>query len=387
MTGNGLNFKNFKLNKSKINNKKILKNLKILLKYPNQILSSMDRNYKDSYNKKLISKFDKINTFRIIGMGGSILGTKAIYNFLKPNSKKFTFIDNLPSFDLSKSNKKKVTLVVSKSGNTLETISNVNVLINKKENNIFITENKKSYLMNLANKLKANIVHHNNYIGGRYSVLSEVGMLPAQLMGFKPEKFRRLNYLINDKKFISSLIQNVSNILTLSKTKKNSIILNYDDRSNDLFNWYQQLVAESLGKKSKGILPVISIMPRDNHSLMQHYLDGIKNNFFTFFFVKETNSKKIKNNDVLKSHYYIKNKTLNDISFSQFLATEKVFSKKNISFRSFVIQKKNEETLGELFTFFMLETILLGMVLKINPYDQPSVELIKKDTTKILKNF
>ena len=387
MTGNGLNFKNFKLNKSKINNKKILKNLKILLKYPNQILSSMDRNYKDSYNKKLISKFDKINTFRIIGMGGSILGTKAIYNFLKPNSKKFTFIDNLPSFDLSKSNKKKVTLVVSKSGNTLETISNVNVLINKKENNIFITENKKSYLMNLANKLKANIVHHNNYIGGRYSVLSEVGMLPAQLMGFKPEKFRRLNYLINDKKFISSLIQNVSNILTLSKTKKNSIILNYDDRSNDLFNWYHQLVAESLGKKSKGILPVISIMPRDNHSLMQHYLDGIKNNFFTFFFVKETNSKKIKNNDVLKSHYYIKNKTLNDISFSQFLATEKVFSKKNISFRSFVIQKKNEETLGELFTFFMLETILLGMVLKINPYDQPSVELIKKDTTKILKNF
>ena len=387
MIGKGLNFKNFKLNKNKINNKKILKSFKILLKYPNQILSSMDRNYIDSYNKKLVSKFDKINTFRIIGMGGSILGAKAIYNFLKPNSKKFTFIDNLPSFDFSKSNKKKVTLVVSKSGNTLETISNVNVLINKNENNIFITENKKSYLMNLANKLKANIVHHNNYIGGRYSVLSEVGMLPAQLMGFKPEKFRRFNYLINDKKFVSSLTQNVSNILTLSKKKKNSIILNYDDRSNDLFSWYQQLVAESLGKKSKGILPVISVMPRDNHSLMQHYLDGSKNNFFTFFFVKEKNSKKIKNNEVLKSYYFIKNKSLNDISFSQFSATEKVFSKKNIPFRRFVIQKRNEETLGELFTFFMLETILLGMVLKVNPYDQPSVELIKKDTTKILKNF
>ncbi len=128
-------------------------------------------------------------------------------------------------------------------------------------------------------------------------------------------------------------------------------------------------------------------MPKDNHSLMQHYLDGTKNNFFTLFFVKEKNSKKIKNNEVLKSHYYIKNKSLNDISFSQFLATEKVFSKKKIPFRRFVIQKRNEETLGELFTFFMLETILLGMVLKINPYDQPSVELIKNDTTKILKNF
>ncbi len=220
MIGKGLNFGNFKLNKNKINNKKILKNLKILLKYPNQILSSMDRNYKDSYNKKFVSKFDRINTFRIIGMGGSILGAKAIYNFFKPNSKKFIFIDNLPSLDLSKNNKKKVTLVVSKSGNTLETISNVNVLINKKESNIFITENKKSYLMNLANKLKANIVHHNNYIGGRYSVLSEVGMLPAQLMGLKPEKFRRFNYLINNKKFVNLLTQNVSDILTLSKKKK-----------------------------------------------------------------------------------------------------------------------------------------------------------------------
>ena len=128
-------------------------------------------------------------------------------------------------------------------------------------------------------------------------------------------------------------------------------------------------------------------MPKDNHSLMQHYLDGTKNNFFTLFFVKEKNSKKIKNNEVLKSYYFIKNKSLNDISFSQFSATEKVFSKKNIPFRRFVIQKRNEETLGELFTFFMLETILLGMVLKVNPYDQPSVELIKKDTTKILKNF
>ena len=77
-------------------------------------------------------------------------------------------------------------------------------------------------------------------------------------------------------------------IFNYSKKKKlNSIILNYDDRSNDLFSWYQQLVAESLGKKSKGIFPIVSVMPRDNHSLMQYYLDGVKNNFFTFFFVKK----------------------------------------------------------------------------------------------------
>ena len=117
---------------------------------------------------------------------------------------------------------------------------------------------------------------------------------------------------------------------------------------------------------------------------MQYYLDGIKNAFYTLFFVKEKSSKKIKTNDLISSHLFLKNKTLNDISFSQFCATEKVFKKKRIPFRSIVVNQRNEETLGELFTFFVLETILLGMAMKINPYDQPAVELIKKETTKIL---
>ncbi len=319
-------------------------------------------------------------------MGGSILGAKAIYNFLKPKNKKFKFIDNFSHVNLKENNKKHVTLIISKSGNTLETISNVSVLLKKKEKNIFLTENKKSFLTSLAKKLKAEIVNHNNYIGGRYSVLSEVGMLPAHLMGLKPYRFRRLNDLIKNKSFINSLIQSVLNILALSKTKTNSIILNYDPKSNDFFNWYQQLVAESLGKKSKGILPVISFMPQDNHSLMQYYLDGTKKNFFTLYFFREKNSKKINSNLILNSHDYLKNKRLNDILFSQFSATEKVFTKKKLPFRSFIVQSRNEETLGELFTYFILETILLGMALGVNPYDQPAVELIKKNTVKILKS-
>tara|TARA_B100001063_G_scaffold215476_1_gene216466 strand:- start:374 stop:736 length:363 start_codon:yes stop_codon:yes gene_type:complete len=118
---------------------------------------------------------------------------------------------------------------------------------------------------------------------------------------------------------------------------------------------------------------------------MQYYLDGIRNSFYTLFFVKEKNSKKIKNNYLLSSHSHLKNKNLNDIAFSQFSATEKVFKKKNIPFRSFIVNQRNEETLGELFTYFMLETILLGIAMKINPYDQPAVEFIKKETKKFLK--
>ena len=90
-------------------------------------------------------------------------------------------------------------------------------------------------------------------------------------------------------------ILNVSaTIFYLKKKKFNSIIINYDEASENLFYWYQQLVAESLGKKKKGILPIISEMPKDNHSLMQYYLDGVQNNFFTLFFVKEKNSINIK---------------------------------------------------------------------------------------------
>ena len=129
---------------------------------------------------------------------------------------------------------------------------------------------------------------------------------------------------------------------------------------------------------------MISSMPKDNHSLMQLYLDGPKNNFFSFFYVKEKESNKINNDTILNSYRYLKNKDLAKITFAQKLATEKVFSNRNIPFRSFEIFNRDEKTLGELFCFFILETILLGRALKVNPYDQPSVELIKKETKKIL---
>ena len=364
--------------------KKLFNLFESLINSDNKILSSMDKSYKDSYTKKLISSLKNIANVNLIGMGGSTLGAKAIYNFLE-SKKKFNFIDNFSNF-LSKQDKgKNINLIISKSGNTLETISNSNILINRRMKNVFITENKKSYLMSLASKLKAEVIHHNNFIGGRYSVLSEVGMLPAELMGFKPEKFRRLNNLLKNKQFINSLIQGVSCILTLNKNNiTNSIILNYDDRSNDLFSWYQQLVAESLGKKGTGILPIISTMPKDNHSLMQLYLDGPKNNFFTFFYVREKKSPKIIKNKILPTHNYLKNKDLDQIIYAQKIATESVFLKQKIPFRSFEILSRDEKVLGELFCFFILETILIGRALKINPYDQPSVELIKKETDKIL---
>tara|TARA_B100000900_G_scaffold401703_1_gene406667 strand:+ start:1020 stop:2171 length:1152 start_codon:yes stop_codon:yes gene_type:complete len=377
-----INFKNFKFRKKS----KIKFNLINLIKKKNYILESLGKNYKDSFHKKDLNKFKKYLNFRLIGIGGSTLGAQAIYNFLKPNIKKnFEFIDNLKNHQNKTKKKKFVNIVISKSGNTIETIVNANILIKKKDKNIFITENKKNNLYLLAEKLKAKIIHHNNFIGGRYSVLSEVGMLPAELMGLKINHFRQFNSLIKNKIFFNNLISNVAATIDLIRDKKfNSIIINYDENSDNLFRWYQQLIAESLGKKNKGLLPIISTMPKDNHSVMQLYLDGFKNNFFTFFYINENHSDKINNSNLIESQKYLRNKKISSIIYAQKKATENVFKKKNIPFRSFEIKKRDEKTLGELFCFFVLETILLGQLLKINPYDQPAVELIKRESKKIL---
>lgn len=378
-----ISFKNFKVKK---NNSKIKRIFSSLIKEKNEVLHSMSKNYKNSFKNKILNKYKNNYNFRVIGMGGSTLGTQAIYEFLENKiKKKFSFLDNLQANKERNEKKNFTNIIVSKSGNTIETIVNSNIFIKKNHKNIFITENKNNYLFQLAQKIKADIIHHNNYIGGRYSVLSEVGMLPAELMGLKSEKFRQYNSLIKNKNFLSSLIKNVSATLSFIKNKKfNSIIINYDERSENLFKWYQQLIAESLGKKKKGLLPIVSNMPKDNHSVMQLYLDGFKNNFYTFFYVHENKSEKIKNNLLLRELKFLKSKNISNIMYAQKKATEKVFNTKNIPFRSFEVKKRDEETMGQLFCFFVLETILLGKALNIDPYNQPSVELIKKETKKFL---
>jgi len=389
MLTSNIKFINFiqKQKKKPIYNLKQLKKENWIKKY--KLLLSLTPNYKYSYTKAQIKNLKKQNFFRIIGMGGSILGAKAIYKFLQDKTKKkFVFIDNLkPQLSKYEKSNEAVNIIISKSGNTLETIINTSILINQnqKSKNIFITEKKNSYLLNLAHKIRAEVFEHKNYIGGRYSVLSEVGMLPAELMGFDERKFKRLNLLINNNNFLKKLIINVDATLKFIKQgKSNSIILNYDEKSENLLKWYQQLIAESLGKKSKGLLPMISNMPMDNHSLLQLYLDGPKKNFYTFFNVFEKKSEIINKKNILNTHAYLKNKSIFQILNSQKKATENIFKKRKLPFRSFELLRRNEETLGELFCFFILETILLGRALKVNSFDQPSVELVKKETKKIL---
>ena len=124
------NNKNKHLNKKKLNNFIKFKNL--IEKYP--LLKSLTNNYNYSFQKKNLLKFKKYNEFNLIGMGGSILGAQAIYDFLKHKiKKKFFFYNNLQSNRITKSNKKRLNIIISKSGNTLETLSNLNLVLTKQK--------------------------------------------------------------------------------------------------------------------------------------------------------------------------------------------------------------------------------------------------------------
>ena len=360
------------------------------------VLESFEKNYEFDFSKTTVKKFSKYKNIIVIGMGGSILGTKSIYSFLKEKIKKEVFFfDNLDLNLILKYKKLKnlsnsCFVVVSKSGNTLETLANLGTIFSKnllKNRLIIITKITDNGLITMANKYNAEIIEHKEFIGGRYSLLSETGMFPAALMGLNLTKFKNLKKLIKNKNFISSLIQNVASIYTLNAKKiKNSVILNYDSSLDDLGFWYQQLVAESLGKKGKGINPTLSFGPKDHHSLLQLYLDGPRDKFFTFFNTSRNENKfKITGSGIPNNMTFLMNKNLKFIINAQCNATKNIFKLKKIPFREFTFSKKNEEELGEIFTFFVLETILLARLMKINPFNQPAVEQVKIETRRFLR--
>ena len=395
-------FKNYFINLSKYNNnvkktKKVFNSFIIDLKNNKiPLLESYEKNYEFNFVSATVKKFSIYQNIIIIGMGGSILGTKSSYSFLKKKIKKNVFFfDNLdPNLFLKykkiKNLKNSCFILAGKSGRTIETIINLGTIFSKnllKNKLIIITEITDNALMAIANKYNAEIIEHKEFIGGRYSVLSETGMFPAALMGLNLMKFKNLKRLINNKNFISSLIQNVASIHTLNSKKiNNSVILNYDSSLNDLGYWYQQLVAESLGKQGKGINPILSFGPKDHHSLLQLYLDGPKDKFFTFFnSSKRENKLKVARGIIPNNMGFLINKNLEFIINAQCNATKNIFKLKKIPFRQITFNKKNEDELGEIFTFFVLETILLSRLMNINPFDQPAVEQVKIETKRFLR--
>ena len=375
--------------------KKIIKEIKVSIENPNNIFNVLSDSYKFNFDIKDLKRFNKLSNLVIIGMGGSILGSEAIYEFLKKKiKKKIYFFDDINIQKISKFKKevnikKTVFVVISKSGNSIETLSNffsLKIIEKVKNNIIIISEKKDNILYSLSKKLNLFYIEHKDYMGGRYSVLSEVGIVPAYLMGLNISKMRKnlKKYLINkEAKFLQESATKLANILRQKKIT-NLVFLNYSPELEKFLYWCQQLIAESLGKNKKGFFPVISNVPKDHHSLLQLYLDGPRDKLFHIFSFETKITEKINTKKYTNKINYLHNKSLNKVKIAQKNALIKSFKKYKIPFREFKINQLNEQTLGELFAYYVLETAIVGKLIGINPFDQPAVEEVKINTKKLL---
>ena len=388
------NFKNNFYQKDKIKLNKIIKKIYLNINSKKDIFYILSKKFKYNFNQQDLKKFLKYKIVILIGMGGSSLGASAIYSFMKQKiDKKFIFFDNLDQFKITETKKKinfkkSLFIIISKSGNTIETLVNSNLFKDEisSKNTIIISENNNNILSTFAKNKKILHIKHRDYIGGRFSVLSEVGIVPAYFMGLKINSFRKNLLSFHDLKKNSILIKSVVMLTHIYNLKKirSVIFLNYDPRLNEFLLWCQQLIAESLGKNKKGILPVVSPAPRDHHSLLQLYLDGPKDKLFYIFSSNSNKNIKTNKNFLGKVFNYAENKKISKIIESQKKALIQVLKNKRIPYREFKINKINEKTLGELFSYFMLETALVGKLMGVNPFDQPAVEEVKILTKKYL---
>ena len=374
---------------------KELKKINSNIKNPSHFFHLLNRDYNFNFDIKDLKKFKKFNTIAIIGMGGSILGAKAIYYFLRKKiKKKIYFFDdvnshNIYSFKKRENTQKVLFLVISKSGNTIETISNLlslKIIKRGSKNIIIISEKNDNFLNLLSKKLDIFYIEHKKFIGGRFSVLTEVGIVPAYFMGINILKIRK-----NLSKFLKGQNKNYlkdSSIklayLIKKKSFKNLVFLNYTPEVEKFLYWCQQLIAESLGKKGKGFFPVVSSVPKDHHSLLQLYLDGPKDKLFYIFHHNEKLKNKILVKNLSKKIMFLNNKSLDIIKKAQKNSLIKTLIKKGIPFREFSIRELNEETLGQLFSYFIIETIFIARLSNINPFNQPAVEQVKNYTKKLL---
>ena len=355
-------------------------------------------------NQKIVKNFE-INKKKIIlfGTGGSNLGARALYNIVNKKKINIEFYDNIDptTFENSFNNidfEATGFLIISKSGNTPETLAQFSALyqialeknkLNQFLSNILIiTETKNSALYSIAKENKCLILEHNKEIGGRYSIFSNVGIVPAILCGINiNDLYLGAKEVINN--FDKFLPLSLSKYLCMQQKKifSSNVLMTYSDNLFYFGKWYLQLWAESIGKNNKGITAIHSIGTTDQHSQLQLYLNGPKDKFFTFVTTNHSNRGLKINNDIFNNTEinYFKNKRIGDLMEAEQRATIETFKLNNFSFREIFIPKIDEKNLGKLLTLSIIETIASCVYFDVNPFDQPAVEQGKILTKKYLK--
>jgi len=343
----------------------------------------------------------------IISMGGATLNPGSVIalvgNENRQNAPKIHFLHNTDPyfFDelLGKIDLKNTAfLTISNSGQTLETLSLIGCILQECKNHqvatdnnnfYFITDNSKGTLKDLAEQINGVIIPHEQDISGRYSGLTNVSLLAMMVAGLDA-----VEYLSGANQVIEDFHQNLAGskpiqaALSIHNAHKQILVnIGYLQRFDTYLEWYSQIIAESLGKKNAGYTPIKGLGPNDQHSLLQLYLEGPRDKLFTTFYVKEIESK-YRNFETcgMSSLGYIAGKKLHDINKANLDATATALIKLELPVRKFVLNNLSERSIGALMAHSMIEIIAIGHMMEINPFNQPGVELIKKES-RILMDY
>jgi glucose-6-phosphate isomerase len=356
----------------------------------------------DNKNLKLLKKINeeicKFKKVIILGVGGSSLGGKTLVSLKSQNRVEFlesidpkTIKNCLEKIDYNNT----FFLVISKSGETTETVCQTLIVIdefqkrkikNYQKNFLFITELKESSISKIAKKIKAKIIAHSEKIGGRFSCFSIVGILPAIIADLNVEEIK-----FGAQKTVENFLKNSEEIVFCCALQLyfydqgvvNNVMMPYVDILKNFTDWYRQLWAESLGKNNFGSTPVNSMGTVDQHSQLQLYLDGPKDKLFTFI-VSKNHHNDFLIKDLAKIKTLFGKRKISEIVKIEQDTTIEILNQKKLPIRIFEIEEIDEKTIGSLMARMFLETILIAFVKKINPFDQPAVELRKKIAKRIL---
>lgn len=364
----------------------------------------------------------------LLGTGGSSLGAQALaqlagykvsgiipFRRLINRPIRVHFLDNLDANMLNQalidqSLKTTRFLAVSKSGGTAETVMQMVVMLeamkeggldwNAKAHMVVLTETGKpeiNAVLQLARKHGLEVLEHAPDIGGRYSVLTNVGMLPAMVMGLDVKAIRNgakaaVTPLLagNSAADIPAALGAAVNFAMMENRKINTVIMMpYSDRLRFFSNWYQQLWAESIGKQGRGATPLGTVGPVDQHSLMQLFLDGPTDKLLTVIQPPTAGQ-----GPAIPASYrsdpllgYLAGRTVGDLTDCQQRATVETFARNNRPVRVMKVDGIEEAQMGELMMHFMLETIITGYMMGIDPFDQPAVEQSKVLTREYLQSM
>jgi len=343
--------------------------------------------------KPLAAEFAKLKDVIVLGTGGSSLGGQTLVALVPPGRTRVHFMDNVDphSFTLlfdALDPAKTGLIAISKSGGTAETLVQFFACMDwlskrSAARTIVITEPKTSPLRALAAARKLRTLEHDPNIGGRYSVLSIVGLLPAMIAGIDVAALRRGAGAVLDATLAAKDLRDaapavgaaVSVALNERHGVVSTVVMPYVDRLAHFGLWFRQLWAESLGKDGKGTTPIRAVGTVDQHSQLQLYLDGPADKMFSLVMLAQAGKgSRMPARLADASLGYLAGKRMGDLIDAEQRATAQTLIRNGRPTRVFHIERLDAQSIGALLMHYMLETMIAAELWGVNAFDQPAVE-------------